>query len=106
MAPLISEFASVHSIILPMPLASKFLVPGYKLPAAWAVSKSMSCAPAIPAFPAGSRVLRAHVIQGEQEGPVASRGLGGCCGLDPCDPPSGVDPAMPPRVSSEVIPVV
>ena len=58
-APLISEFASVHSILLPMPLASKFLVPGYKLPAAWTVSKSMSCTPAITAFPAGSRVLRA-----------------------------------------------
>ena len=98
-APLISEFASVHSILLPMPLASKFLVPGYKLPAAWTVSKSMSCAPAITAFPAGSRVLRAHVIQGEQEGPAASRGLGGCCGLDPCPPPSGTDPAKPLCVS-------
>ena len=67
-APLISEFASVHSVILPLPLASKFLSPGYKLPAEWAVGPSVPCQPAIPSFPAGSRVLRAHVVQGEQEG--------------------------------------
>ena len=97
-APLISEFESVHSVILPLPLAAKFLIPGYKLPSAWAVSKSMSCSPAISSFPAGSRVLRAHVVQGEQEGPVGDRGVGGCCGLDPGDPPSGLDSGEPPKV--------
>ena len=59
----------------------------------------MSCSPAISSFPAGSRVLRAHVVQGEQEGPVGDRGVGGCCGLDPGDPPSGLDSGEPPKVS-------
>ena len=91
-APLISEFASVHSVILPMHLATKFLTPGYKLPSDWAVGKSVSCSPAIASFPAGSRVLRAHVIQGEQEGPAEVGNSKGYSGLDPIDPLSGLDP--------------
>ena len=42
-APLISEFASVHFVVLPLVLATKFLTPGYKLPAA--VGKNVSCTP-------------------------------------------------------------
>ena len=86
-APLISEFASVQSVILPLPLASKFLSPGYKLPAEWAVGPSVPCQPAIPSFPAGSRVLRAHVVQGEQESPVIFKGPRGTRG-----PPVGASP--------------
>ena len=66
-----------------MHIATKFLTPGYKLPSDWAVGKSVSCSPAIASFPAGSRVLRAHVIQGEQEGPAEAGNSKGYSGLEP-----------------------
>ena len=78
-APLISEFASVHSVILPLALATKFLTPGYKLPVKWAVGKSIVCKPPIASFPAGSRVLR-------EEGPVGLKDACGSSGLDPGSP--------------------
>ena len=114
-APLVSEFASVHSVVLPLALATKFLTPGYKLPASWAVGKSVSCTPPIASFPAGSRVLRAHIIQGDKDGPVGLSVASGSSGLDPSDLPcepsrskegmkglrghsgsSGLDPSAPP----------
>ena len=85
-APLITEFASVHSVILPLALATKFLTPGCKLPVKWAVGKSIVCKPPIASFPAGSRVLRAHVVQGDKEGPVGLKGSCGSSGLDPREP--------------------
>ena len=107
-APLISEFASVHSVILPLTLATRFLTPGYKLPVRWTVGKAIVCKPPVASFPAGSRVLRAHVVQGDKDGPI---GLRGSCGFDPraprgysgldLSPPSG-NPASQPANLREV----
>ncbi|CAE7204871.1 car [Symbiodinium sp. CCMP2592] len=62
--PLLSEFASVHSVMVPSSLAESFLRPGQKLPSDWSPSSSVQCSPPLARFPAGSRVLRAHVVPG------------------------------------------
>ena len=59
--PLLSEFASVHTVIVPTKVADSFLRPGTKLPSDWRPG-SETCRPPIALFPAGSRVLRAHVL--------------------------------------------
>ncbi|CAE7235623.1 unnamed protein product [Symbiodinium sp. CCMP2592] len=60
--PLLSEFASVHSVVLPSRLANSFLRPGHKLASDWCPGTQVACTPALQKFPAGSRVLRAHVL--------------------------------------------
>ncbi|CAE7241857.1 unnamed protein product [Symbiodinium sp. CCMP2592] len=61
--PLLSEFASVHTVTVPSNLAASFLRPGQKLPSPWKPGDDAACSPAIECFPAGSRVLRAHVVR-------------------------------------------
>ncbi|CAE7385001.1 unnamed protein product, partial [Symbiodinium sp. KB8] len=60
--PLISEFASVHTVTVPTQVADSFLRPGNKLPSDWRPGSAASCRPPLALFPAGSRVLRAHVL--------------------------------------------
>ena len=59
--PLLSEFASVHTVTVPTKVADSFLRPGTKLPSDWRPG-SETCRPPIAILPAGSRVLRAHVL--------------------------------------------
>ena len=60
--PLLSEFASVHTVTVPTQVADSFLRPGNKLPSDWRPGSATSCRPPLALFPAGSRVLRAHVL--------------------------------------------
>ena len=60
--PLLSEFASVHTVTVPTQVADSFLRPGNKLPSDWRPGPAASCRPPLALFPAGSRVLRAHVL--------------------------------------------
>ena len=62
MPPLLSEFASVHTVTVPTQVADSFLRPGTKLPSDWRPGSATSCRPPLALFPAGSRVLRAHVL--------------------------------------------
>ena len=64
-APLISEFRAIHSVEVPQALASLFLSPGKKLLTDWRPGTHVSCQPPAQVLPAGSRVLRAHVVQGD-----------------------------------------
>ena len=60
-APLISEFQAIYSVEVPQALASRFLSPGKKLLTDWQPGAHVSC----QVLPARSRVLRAHVVQGD-----------------------------------------
>ena len=60
--PLLSEFASVHTVTVPTQVADSFLRPDNKLPSDWRPGSAASCRPPLAVFPAGSRVLRAHVL--------------------------------------------
>ena len=64
-APLISEFQAIYSVEVPQALASRFLSPGKKLLTDWQPGAHVSCQPPAQVLPAGSRVLRAHVVQGD-----------------------------------------
>ncbi|CAE7715963.1 car [Symbiodinium sp. CCMP2592] len=74
--PLLSEFASVHTVTVPSNLAASFLRPGQKLPSPWKPGDAAACSPPIECFPAGSRVLRAHVVR---------KGIEASLGLNPDD---------------------
>ncbi|CAE7664604.1 car [Symbiodinium sp. CCMP2592] len=52
--PLLSEFASVHTVTVPSNLAASFLRPGQKLPSPWKPGDDAACSPAIECFPAGA----------------------------------------------------
>ncbi|CAE7296178.1 car, partial [Symbiodinium sp. CCMP2592] len=86
--PLLSEFASVHSVMVPSSLAESFLRPGQKLPSDWSPGSSVQCSPPLARFPAGSRVLRAHVVPGgyDEDTKLLCRpnfGPSSPCGLGP-----------------------
>ena len=66
--PLLSEFASVHTVLVPGNLANTFLRPD------WRPGTMSQCTPELACLPAGSRVLRAHVLfRGFCDGSNASR---------------------------------
>ncbi|CAE7763397.1 car [Symbiodinium sp. CCMP2592] len=90
--PLLSEFASVHTVTVPSNLAASFLRPGQKLPSPWKPGDDAACSPAIECFPAGSRVLRAHVVRkGIEVGPSPTA----------VSPSSGLVPAAPRVLGAE-----
>ena len=64
-APLISEFQAIYSVEVPQALASRFFSPGKKLLTDWQPGAHVSCQPPAQVLPARSRVLRAHVVQGD-----------------------------------------
>ena len=70
--PLLSEFHSVHSVLVPHAHADLFLVPGRKLLHDWYPPPSVQCRPPCAVLPAGSRILRSHVLHGDSQGELKS----------------------------------